>query len=247
MNKPRQIPWPKITAEAFAVVISILLAFGIDAWWSNRQEERLADESLAALRDELSANIDELQHEREFREAVIASVAELFRIVGTDAPPDEANIDELLEDISWGGRIDASTGALVSILESGTLASIDDGALKRSVSSLPELYETTALHERSTTTFLENELLLYINRSGSILQIYNAGVGQGRPGGGGELAVDEQFPTMGNTKHSSLLESAEFLGLLAMTQSKHENVLLYYRRLEEAMQSSITLIDEHLR
>lgn len=35
---------PKLIVEGFAIVISILLAFAIDAWWDNRrdkQEEQL--------------------------------------------------------------------------------------------------------------------------------------------------------------------------------------------------------------
>jgi hypothetical protein len=39
----RSIPWPRILAEGGAIVVSILLAFGIQAWWEGAQElnERL--------------------------------------------------------------------------------------------------------------------------------------------------------------------------------------------------------------
>lgn len=227
-------------------MISILLAFGIDAWWSNREEDKLIDESLAALRDELQSNIVEIQHERRFRTAVIAAMDELFALTTAARPLDESEVDALLEKITWGGRIDISTGALVSILESGSLTTIDNGELKRSIAALPFLVETTGFHEKNAWAFLEGELILLLNREGSLVQVYNAGVGQGRPGGGGEMASPTGFPVPVKATHSELLDNSQFIGLLAIGQSRHENVVLYYNRLEEAMQQSIELIDQHL-
>jgi len=43
-------PWRRIIAEGAAILVSILLAFWIDAWWDGRQEEEELAESLAALR-----------------------------------------------------------------------------------------------------------------------------------------------------------------------------------------------------
>lgn len=244
MNKPRQIPWPSITAEAVAIVISILLAFGIDAWWSNRQEKTRVDESLFALRNELQTNLEEIQRERAFRTTVIASIDQLFEMSAGGERVSQT-VDDLLEDVTWGGRIDVSTGALVSILESGSLASIDDGALKRSISSLPTLYETTSSHERDASRYLDTELLNYMNENGSLVQIYNAGIGKGRPGGG-EMTIDEGFPQQEQVNHLPLLKSKAFLGLLAVMLGKHDGILLYYDRLDAAMQRSIELIDKHL-
>ena len=39
MERLRTIPWPRIFAEGTAVVVSILLAFAIDAWWQELREE----------------------------------------------------------------------------------------------------------------------------------------------------------------------------------------------------------------
>ena len=34
------LPWKRLVAEAAAIVLSILLAFAIDAWWDDRGERR---------------------------------------------------------------------------------------------------------------------------------------------------------------------------------------------------------------
>ncbi len=41
-----QIQWPRFVIEGVVIVASILLAFGIEAWWENRQERQ--DEVVAS-------------------------------------------------------------------------------------------------------------------------------------------------------------------------------------------------------
>jgi len=49
----RQVPWPRIFAEGLAIVVSILLAFGIQAWWEERQERAVEKALLAGLIEDL--------------------------------------------------------------------------------------------------------------------------------------------------------------------------------------------------
>ena len=47
MEVRREIPWTTLFIEGVAIVVSILLAFAIDAWWDQRKgraEERLRHE-----------------------------------------------------------------------------------------------------------------------------------------------------------------------------------------------------------
>ncbi len=56
MNSPvttRSIPWPRILVEGVVIVGSILLAFGIDAWWDGVQERALELEYAERLRADL--------------------------------------------------------------------------------------------------------------------------------------------------------------------------------------------------
>lgn len=52
----QKILWPRIIAEATAIVASILLAFAIDAWWQRQNEADLADTLKAGLRDDFEAS-----------------------------------------------------------------------------------------------------------------------------------------------------------------------------------------------
>ncbi len=53
----RSIPWLRVFVEGVVIVGSILLAFGIDAWWDGQQERREEQEALAGLQSEFEANL----------------------------------------------------------------------------------------------------------------------------------------------------------------------------------------------
>lgn len=53
MNK---IPWKRLLVEGLVIVISILLAFGIEAWWQDRQEKAQEIELLKAIRQDFVEN-----------------------------------------------------------------------------------------------------------------------------------------------------------------------------------------------
>ena len=60
MNNLQAINWKRIAVEAAAIVVSILLAFAIDAWWDDRQERIEEREVLLGLKSEFSRYRDDL-------------------------------------------------------------------------------------------------------------------------------------------------------------------------------------------
>jgi hypothetical protein len=59
MTDPGRIPWQSIAVEAAAIVVSTLLAFAIDAWWT---EKRKVKSSMSRWRRELD-NIADISFE----------------------------------------------------------------------------------------------------------------------------------------------------------------------------------------
>ena len=62
MTGPRIIPWKRIGVEAAAIVVSILLAFAIDAWWAERINQSRSEGQLRALAIEFGEVESHLQH-----------------------------------------------------------------------------------------------------------------------------------------------------------------------------------------
>lgn len=60
MTEPRRIPWESIAVEAAAIVVSILLAFAIDAWWTEKKESEVEHVALQALRADFVSSQEQL-------------------------------------------------------------------------------------------------------------------------------------------------------------------------------------------
>ena len=60
MAERRNIPWQTVVVEALAIVVSILLAFSIDAWWTERKERDIEHAALLELRSDLVESRDQL-------------------------------------------------------------------------------------------------------------------------------------------------------------------------------------------
>ena len=82
----QQIAWKRLFAEGAAILISILLAFAIDAWWEERKEQREARQSLSALRDEFLAHREQLAGAISGVDARVETIATLL----TTSPADIA-------------------------------------------------------------------------------------------------------------------------------------------------------------
>jgi len=95
-------------AEAIAIVVSILLAFWIDTWWSERIERNAFAENLVALEQEIAHNIGELEESLREIENVFEKLNDvLVYIVDLDQQPLS---DKFFEDVSavymiWGPNL----------------------------------------------------------------------------------------------------------------------------------------------
>jgi hypothetical protein len=244
MARLQEIPWLRIAAESIAIVMSILLAFAIDAWWSNWKTRQDVEENLSALEVELENNLSLIERELSYRQAVIASI-ELLGTTSSDErnlTPDE--IDRLLGDMTWLGKSEFSTGALEATLQSGVFASIEDGELRRLLAALPALYEYVVQFELSDIDSTTDRFIPYINANGSFNQIAST-TDRGRPGTG-EMVMTTNYRVVEHRDHSQLLQSDEFLGLLTQEHWDHVNVQDALHRLKPDIEKAIALIDAQL-
>jgi len=90
----KAIPWPRIFAEGAIIIVSILLAFGIQAWWEDRRDDLLVRNGLAGVLEELGSIRADLQgdgsiHQRTLRNTqVLASLLDSAEVGQGLAIPD---------------------------------------------------------------------------------------------------------------------------------------------------------------
>ena len=82
----RSIPWPRILAEGVAIVVSILLAFGIQAWWEGRQEINREQRMLGALVAEFEENAEVLEEAQQVYRRYYSEALRLLELIGRDPP-----------------------------------------------------------------------------------------------------------------------------------------------------------------
>lgn len=100
----RQIPWPRILVEGVVIVGSILLAFGIDAWWARKQQAAEEERVLTTLAAEFRTNSALLDARVQWQAGVQAAV-EAILLAASERPRSLSadSLDHLMADISWWG------------------------------------------------------------------------------------------------------------------------------------------------
>ena len=61
MTRDNRVHWGRLSAEAAAIVASILLAFAIDAWWDQTKQEAAEAEWVAAVHLDLKATLNKVE------------------------------------------------------------------------------------------------------------------------------------------------------------------------------------------
>ena len=89
MVKSREIPWPRILAEGTAIVLSILLAFAIDAWWEERRDAAAQRAQLQSLLGEFKEARSQLELQVRGLENSLSGTIRILELMGP-AATDEA-------------------------------------------------------------------------------------------------------------------------------------------------------------
>ena len=84
MSNDKAYSWRRIAVEGAVIVVSILLAFAIDAWWEDRGAHAAELEQLVRVSQELEANSGRLRRKLETIEYSIEGTEELISWMGPE-------------------------------------------------------------------------------------------------------------------------------------------------------------------
>jgi hypothetical protein len=149
----------RFIAEGALIVISILLAFGIEAWWAELAEAEDERESLELLVRDLSSAIEQLE---EFSAFVEASSEAAFSVLESLAKPDEVDrteVSELLMLVIDRRTVLLPRAAYTDLLSTGNLRVVRDRDVR---DSIVRFYEAAARAEliiaRNNAVFADDHL-----------------------------------------------------------------------------------------
>ncbi len=91
MTRLDEIPWSRIIAEGGAIIVGILLAFSIDAWWEGRQQRAGDLTHLQGVLEELESHKVLLAEAIESHRSTVDLGYELFELLASDQSPAQRN------------------------------------------------------------------------------------------------------------------------------------------------------------
>ncbi len=128
----QDIPWNRLVIEAFVIVGSILLAFGIDAWWDERQERAEEGIALKALLEEFETNLPYFRLTHEFHVQAAEDTSDLLDLL-LAAPLDSLvkALDSQLASLIATITRETATGTVNTLLASGKIDLIQNQELQQ--------------------------------------------------------------------------------------------------------------------
>jgi len=136
MAEQQKIPWKRVTVEATAIVVSILLAFAIDAWWDDRKERNADNEQLARVSEELHANLVLVDQMLNTVSDAIQSTSLFMSWMGPKPEPIPPEVFfEHWTTLYSIGTFTLSRSAADDFLAAGQVGSAQNGEIRQTISS----------------------------------------------------------------------------------------------------------------
>lgn len=132
---------PKWLIESAVIVTSILLAFGIDAWWEERQDRREEAEILAGLEREFIDYRASLVSAMDRHSTMMEAMAELLRAMESGAwESTELTLDQAIGRSLYPPTTELGGGVRDALVQAGRLELIADRALREKLALWPGVY-----------------------------------------------------------------------------------------------------------
>ncbi len=143
------VRWRSALLQGLAVLVGILLAFGVDAAWDSRQDRLIAQAYLASLAAELEANRLTLESSLEDLDITLENTERYLVDVVAD-PSGPVSQDSIRGMLSVMGplRVTPLQRSAFEDLTSGGLQTIDDAAIRRLVLGYGEALERDRLRQQ---------------------------------------------------------------------------------------------------
>ncbi len=230
MAESPKIPWPRILAEGMAIIVSILFAFGIDAWWTARQLHLDEQDILRQLDAEFQTNAALLAERRLNHEEILEAIKLVLSVTGPEPDQVATKSPELklaIDRITRWWTYDPQMGVLSGLTQSGRLSIISSDPLRNALASWPSMVQDLAEDEIFAQQLTANQLDPYLTRNVSRRNIvHHESVGEGR------------FPS----ELAGILADQEFENLLHLKLGLTLGVLEEYDGLESEISAVRTLI-----
>jgi hypothetical protein len=167
MAANESIAWKRVGVEATAIVLSILLAFAIDAWWENRQERQFEQEMLLGLQNEYQGHREVLVYHNELYVLFLSSIASLMDACESGAwTSTEISVDFAIANIVSPTTTDLGAGVLQSLISAGKLEVLGDKQLRYELAEWQSVLDELSDDQANTTNQIRSLVIPFLTREG---------------------------------------------------------------------------------
>jgi len=246
-DRTSNIQYPRLLAEGAAILISILLAFSIDAWWDDRQRQENERIMLQSLLDDLKGKKRLLESSRRFNEAMLDSATTLLRAAtDPDEIPSEDSIDRLIGQI-WYYNLESNwdSGAMNSLISGGDILLFSNARLFQHLASLQDSFGRIKTLLGNDGSFHHDTLTPFLIAKAYLPQI-QASV-EHAPGIPENINYFPELRLHKTYDHSELLASVEFQNMLTTKIDRITDILKGgYSDVDGQLDATIELLETEL-
>lgn len=165
MTLIRNNTWARILAEGAIIVVSILLAFWIDAWWQEQVEKRESAALVRGLQADFTASQQHLREWTAGNERVLRAVREFLMAVRKTPLNDELEVRlEWLVAAVSAPTFDPTDTSLRTAVATGQIELITDQELRNSLAVWRQQLEDTQEDELLIREIVANQLIPILSR-----------------------------------------------------------------------------------
>jgi hypothetical protein len=163
----QQISWNKYVIEAVVIVGSILLAFGVDAWWERVQIRAFERQAILDLKEEFEGHRLELSSQMTTNQFSLQRTADLLQ-ASEDGSwiSDETPIDRAIMGLLAPVTTDLGEGVLDSLISGGRIEDIEDEELRYLLYEWRSVLDELTDDQDIGVTMVFNLIIPYLTKSG---------------------------------------------------------------------------------
>ena len=226
--------WRDALRDIVIVVLSILIAFGLDAWWDHRSDRRDERESLEAVSHELTTALFLLDESGRSHQRVLDAATRLLAAVRS-GPAQRSDLENDIADLLGVETFDPPTGSVEALLASGQIGLVRDDSIRTMLAAYPVWFADYAEEESLAREHHENHLFPYLRGR---ISLRNVAVG--------DSLLPGVPPSELATNSAGLLTSLEFENLVTERAVNMRTVLKEAETLTTRIRALIESIESEL-
>jgi len=228
----KNIPWNRLLVEAMVIVVSIIFAFVIDAWWEARNASSRQQEMFKLLHSDFSLSLEGLLTSIERGETLVNNGTALLTALDSPEQSGEATLRRLFPSISRPVASALSPVSYQAALMSNEINIIDNIELLRSFTLIDIAVANSDEHRRVAADNFYTGLLAEVGSTIGGLRTLSS------------TNVPSRFiPT-------DYIEMASRPGIYAASEKTvtvNQNLLRALNQMKFAMESAITALESELQ